>query len=310
MESSVRQWITEVAAEEILLVPLVGIDSVIGAFAIDNRRGGSRFTWEDRTLLEGLANQAVVAMENARLVDDLRRSREQVMRVDRLGTLGTLAAGLAHEINNPLVSIHTFLSMAPGKRFDEDSEFWTEYHSVAAGEVERIRRLVETMRMLGREKRGDPKREEIDLGELAKQVLVLVGREAGRAGVEVASENESSLPKIIAVRDHLHQVVMNLVLNGIQAASDGGTVTIRTYLDEKEDMGCIEVLDTGPGIVAEDLERIFDPFYTTKGPDQGSGLGLMICHRIVTDHEGTIGVRSREGEGASFLVRLPVGDIL
>jgi signal transduction histidine kinase len=228
------------------------------------------------------------------------------MRFDRLGTLGTLAAGLAHEINNPLVSIHTFLSMAPAKRFEEDSEFWCDYHSLAAGEVERIRRLVETMRQLGRDHRGAASRECVDLVDLTNQVLVLIGREARHSGVEISSSCDSEVPKVLAVRDQIHQVVMNLVLNAIHATPESGSVDLRVYRDPREEMVCIEVSDTGPGINSEDLERIFDPFFTTKGPDQGSGLGLMICHRIVSDHDGTIEVRSREGEGASFCVRLPL----
>ena len=116
LEGPVKHWVTEVAAEQILVTPLIGKSEVIGALVVDNRRGGKRFSSDDRTLLEGLANHAVVAIENARMVEDLRRSKEQIVRADRLGTLGTLAAGLAHEINNPLVSIHTFLSMAPEKR--------------------------------------------------------------------------------------------------------------------------------------------------------------------------------------------------
>jgi signal transduction histidine kinase/DNA-binding NarL/FixJ family response regulator len=305
LEPPIRRWVTEVAAEETLVVPLVGREGVIGAFVVDNRRGGERFSMEDRTLLEGLANQAVIAMENARLVEDLRRSREQVMRSDRLGTLGTLAAGLAHEINNPLVSIHTFLSMAPAKRFEEDKEFWSDYHLLAASEVERIRRLVETMRQLGRKSGGDAARETVDLLELGEQVLVLVGREASRAGIEIRVENDPSTPKILAVRDQIHQVLMNLLLNSIDATPEGGSVTLRTFFDPQAKMACVEVSDTGPGIAASDLEEIFDPFFTTKDPDKGTGLGLMICHRIITDHDGTIEVRSIEGDGATFCVRLP-----
>jgi signal transduction histidine kinase/FixJ family two-component response regulator len=307
LESPIRQWITEVASEEILVVPLVGRSGVIGAFFVDNRRGGTRFSAEDRTLLEGLANQAVIAMENARLVEDLRRSREQVMRSDRLGTLGTLAAGLAHEINNPLVSIHTFLSMAPGKRFENDNEFWSEYHSLASSEVERIRRLVETMRQLGRKDGGDAARELVDLAELGAQVLALVSREASREGIEISCDGDSSTPKIVGVRDQLHQVFMNLLLNAIEATPEKGSVKVRTFADVQGRMSCIEVSDTGPGIAAEDLEQVFDPFYTTKEPDQGTGLGLMICHRIVTDHDGTIEVRRSDSGGALFCVRLPFG---
>jgi signal transduction histidine kinase/FixJ family two-component response regulator len=305
LDGPIRRWITEVAAEEILVVPLVGRNGVIGAFVVDNRRGGARFSVEDRTLLEGLANQAVIAMENARLVEDLRRSREQVMRSDRLGTLGTLAAGLAHEINNPLVSIHTFLSMAPGKRFDDDTEFWSGYHSLASSEVERIRRLVETMRQLGRRNRSDAAREAVDLGDLGAQVIVLVSREASRAGIEISFDADPSTPKVVGVRDQLHQVFMNLLLNAIDATPEGGSVNVRTFTELQGRMACIEVSDNGPGIAAEDLEQVFDPFFTTKDPDEGTGLGLMICHRIVTDHDGTIEVRRSDSGGALFCVRFP-----
>jgi signal transduction histidine kinase len=306
LESPVRDILVEVAAEEMLFVPLIGSNGAIGAFAIDNRRGRAGFTWEDRTLLEGLANQAVTAMENARLVDDLRRSREQVLRYDRLGTLGTLAAGLAHEINNPLVSIHTFLSMAPGKRCDDDPDFWVDYHALAASEVARIRRLVETMRQLGRDDQCAVDRECVDIGDVSRQVVDLVGREARSAGVQVSFDSSPDLPKVIAVRDHMHQLLMNLVLNSIHASDDGGMVNVKARIADDRRAISVEVSDNGHGITEENLERVFDPFFTTKGPDKGSGLGLMICHRIVADHRGTIQVVSRGGEGASFKVTLPL----
>jgi signal transduction histidine kinase len=298
--------VTEVAADQILVVPLVGKTGTIAALAVDNRRGGARFSGDDQTLLEGLGNQAVIAIENARLVEDLRRTREQMIRADRLGTLGTLAAGLAHEINNPLVSIHTFLSMAPAKRHENDAEFWTDYHALAAREVDRIRRLVDTMRRLGRGSEPPAPLEAIDAGELAQEVVALLQRETRRAGVTLRVERDDDTPKLMGVRDRLHQVVLNLLLNALHASPEGGEVRVRIYPDPACGAVCIEVSDQGPGIPEEHLSQIFDPFFTTKGPDQGSGLGLMICHRVVTDHGGTIEVRSRPGDGSSFCVRLPL----
>jgi two-component system NtrC family sensor kinase len=309
LEGSLRHWVTEVAAEEILVVPLVGKQRTIGALAVDNRRGGTPFTGDDQTLLEGLAHQAVIAIENARLVDDLRRSREQVRRADRLGTLGTLAAGLAHEINNPLVSIHTFLSMAPAKRREPDDEFWTDYHALASREVDRIRRLVETMRTLGRETRGSASREAFDPSALAQEVVALLQREAQRANLEVRLDCDPRTPKLVAVRDHLHQVFLNLLLNALHATQPGSEVSMRVAPDPEGGAICVEVTDQGSGIPEEHLSRIFDPFFTTKDTDQGTGLGLMICHRLVTDHGGTIEVLSREGVGTTFRVLLPVGDL-
>ena len=249
-----------------------------------------------------------MAIENARLVDDLRRSREQVSRLDRLGTLGTLAAGLAHEINNPLTSIHTFLSMAPQKRDEPDEEFWGDYHALASREVDRIRRLVDTMRSLGRERRSEAAREPVDPGELAAEVLALVQREAQAAQVEFELECDSQTPKLFVVRDHIHQVMLNLMLNALHATPPGERVRLVTRPDAAEEAVCIEVIDRGEGIAEEDLSRIFDPFFTTKDPDKGTGLGLMICHQLVTDHGGTIEVRSVPGEGTTFTVRLPAVD--
>jgi signal transduction histidine kinase/FixJ family two-component response regulator len=307
-EGPVKEWVAEVAAEEIFVAPLIGKTGVVGALAVDNRRGGAPFGADDRHLLEGLTTHAVVAIENARMVEDLRRSREQIVRADRLGTLGTLAAGLAHEINNPLVSIHTFLSMAPDKREEQDSEFWGDYHQLACREVDRIRRLVDTMRRLGRGSSGDAPRVTVDPGELVQGVVKLLQREAGKAEVVLAVHRDPNTPKIVAIRDHLQQLFMNLLLNGIQASPRGGTVEARVFAERGGEAVCIEIRDEGPGVPEEDLERIFDPFFTTKGPDQGTGLGLMICHRLVADHRGQIEVSNPPGAGASFLVRLPIGD--
>ncbi len=306
-EAPLRRWVTEVAAEEIFVIPLVGKERTIGILAVDNRCGGQRFTGDDQTLLEGLAQQAVIAIENARLVEALRRSREQVRRADRLGTLGTLAAGLAHEINNPLVSIHTFLSMAPAKRNEADEEFWGDYHALASREVDRIRRLVETMRLLGRDTDSSAPREAFDPAELAEEVMALLSREAVRANVGITLERHPNTPKLVAVRDHMHQVFLNLLLNALHASPPGASVQLRVLPDPEREGLCVEVSDSGGGIPEEHLSRIFDPFFTTKDPDQGTGLGLMICHRLVTAHGGEIEVRSREGEGSTFCVRLPTG---
>ena len=303
-EGPVRRLVTEVAAGEMLVAPLHGRDTVIGALCVDNRRGGRPFSSDELTLFEGLTNQAAIAVENARLVEDLRRSREQVRRADRLGSLGTLAAGLAHEINNPLVSINTFLAMAPAKRYEKDGEFWGSYHALTCREVDRIKGLVETMRRLGRGSAQTAPRETVDVPAIVDEVVALLHREAELGHVALRGESVPETPKIVAVRDHVHQVVLNLVLNAIAATPEGGRVDVRCAPAPEGLL--LEVSDTGAGIPAEHIDQIFDPFFTTKDPDQGSGLGLMVCHRIVADHGGSIEVRSREGEGACFAVFWPL----
>jgi signal transduction histidine kinase len=309
-EPPLRNWILEVAADQILVVPLVAKQRVLGAIAVDNRRGGSGFQTDERLLLDGFATQAGIAIANAQLVDDLRRSRQQVARADRLGTVGTLAAGVAHEINNPLVSIQTFLSLAPGKRAERDEEFWGSYHQLAVSELERIRGLVATMSRLARGGGEPASRAPCEVAVVCEEAVRLLAHEAHEAQVTLSVESEPGMPKVTAVREQLHQVFLNLLLNAIQATPPGGRVGVRCWGEDGEaPAACVEVRDTGPGIDPSSVEQIFDPFFTTKGPDQGTGLGLMICHHIVNDHGGSIEVASGPSGGATFRVRLPAGDL-
>lgn len=308
-EPPVRRWVNEVAADQLLVVPLVGKHRVLGALAVDNRRGGPHFEADERLLLDGFATQAAIAISNAQLVDALRRSRQQVARADRLGTVGTLAAGVAHEINNPLVSIQTFLTLAPSKRAEADAEFWGPYHELAVSELERIRGLVATMSRLAHGGGERAQRSLCDVVVVCEEAMRLLSHEACEAGVTLSIRVEGEVPKVEAVREQIHQVLLNLLLNAIQATPAGGRVDLRVWAEGGETPAAkIEVRDTGCGIEREHIEQIFDPFFTTKGPDQGTGLGLMICHHIVTDHGGSIEVESEPGSGAVFRVRLPAGE--
>ncbi len=308
-EAPVRAWVTEVAADQLLVVPLVAKSRVLGALAVDNRRGGPGFEADERLLLDGFATQAAIAVANAQLVDALRRSRQHVARADRLGTVGTLAAGVAHEINNPLVSIQTFLSLAPAKRAESDAEFWGSYHQLALSELERIRGLVATLSRLARGGGERPPRAACDVAEIADEAARLVAHEAHEAQVTIALEADPDTPKVAAVREQLHQVLLNLLLNAVQATPPGGRIRVRVWGEEGDAPAArVEVADTGCGIAPGHIEQIFDPFFTTKGPDQGTGLGLMICHHIVSDHGGSIEVESEPGGGSRFRMRLPVND--
>jgi signal transduction histidine kinase/FixJ family two-component response regulator len=312
LDAPVRAWVTEVSAEELIVVPLMGKTALVGLLAVDQRAGGRRFGADDRTLLDGLAIQIVIGIANARLVEDLRSTREQVRRGDRLGTLGTLAAGLAHEINNPLVSIHTFLSLAPEKRTEDDPQFWGEYYALARAELERIRGLVATMSRLARGGHGEVTPELVSVGELAAEVVKLVAQEAKAGEIDLQLEVATDAPQVNAVRDHLHQVLLNLVVNALHATAERGRVkvAVRADPDRPQEGVCVSVEDTGVGIPEENIERIFDPFFTTKEPDEGTGLGLMITHQIVADHGGSIEVTSEAGRGSCFRVKLPVKGVV
>ena len=197
LEPVVRAWLTEVAADQVLVVPLVAKSRVLGAVAVDNRRGGTAFEADERLLLDGFATQAAIAIANAQLVDALRRSRNQVARADRLGTVGTLAAGVAHEINNPLVSIQTFLTLAPQKRAEEDAEFWGPYHQLAVSELERIRGLVATMSRLARGGGERVQRAPASCARSCDEAVRLRGARGPRGpGVTIDVDVEAGTPKV------------------------------------------------------------------------------------------------------------------
>jgi two-component system sensor histidine kinase HydH len=162
------------------------------------------------------------------------------------------------------------------------------------------------MQRLGRGGGNTGPRESVDMAVVAQEVVTLLAREAELCHVQLRCEQTEPAPKVRAVSDQMHQVILNLLLNAIAATPEEGEVVVRIVA---ADQGVrVDVSDTGPGISPEHMELVFDPFFTTKEPDQGTGLGLMVCHRIITDHDGSIEARSREGEGATFSLWLPGED--
>ena len=149
----------------------------------------------------------------------------------------------------------------------------------------------------------------VDLCDLSREVASLIQREVKAAGVVLELDCDKETPKVLGVRDHLHQVLLNLLLNAVHATPEGGTIRLGVTPDARygNEVASLVVEDSGGGIPEEHLERIFDPFFTTKDPDKGTGLGLMISHQIVADHGGSVEVRSEVGRGSSFEIRLPAG---
>jgi PAS domain S-box-containing protein len=239
------------------------------------------------------------------LESDLRRS-------DRLAALGTLAAGLAHEIKNPLMSLLTF-SRHLERRFD-DPRFRENFQSVVPRELERINEIVERLLELARPARMNFTL--VRLPALVDSVVELYANQLEARSIEVAREYARDVPPIQADQEGLYRVVVNLVANAIDAMPRGGRLTLRAGWSGEGDPLLpsrrrgpdrrvkIEVADTGPGIPASERDRIFNPFYTTK--EGGTGIGLALAHKIVEDHGGTIDFRSDRPRGATFTVVLPL----
>jgi signal transduction histidine kinase len=254
-------------------------------------------------LLSTLANQTAIAIENANLYEDLKKSKSYMRRTDRLASLGTLTAGLAHEIRNPLVAIKTFTQLLPERL--EDEEFRSHFLNIASSEVDRISSLITELLEFARP--SDPKMEFEDINSILDGMILLVSTETKKKQINIVKNYITNLPPIKIDREQIKQVFLNFLLNSIEATPERGEMTVKTRSFVKpggEPYIQIEFTDNGRGIPAEHLEDIFTPFFTTK--DKGSGLGLSISHQIVQDHRGYIDVESELNKGTSFFINLPL----
>jgi PAS domain S-box-containing protein len=239
----------------------------------------------------------------------VERAREQQLRrAERLASVGTLLGGVAHELNNPLAAIKAFASlMLMDPRDDEDREAL----ETVQREADRAAKIVADLRLLARESQeaAPARRQPVDLAEVVRHVLKLRGYALETRNILVELHLPQPLPPVLGDRGELEQVVLNLVVNAEQALASAGpgleprlTLGARPYGDRM----VLTVADNGPGIQPEHLDHIFDPFWTTKAPGEGTGLGLSLVHTLVTEHGGVIGVESRPGHGATFTAELPI----
>jgi signal transduction histidine kinase len=263
--------------------------------------GGRPLTAAARALARRLVDGATALLAHTQLEHDLLRARELLARADRLAALGTLAAGIAHEVRNPLVSVRTFIELLPERLHDE--EFRTAFRDLTLAEIERICGLLNDLLAFTRPAAAQA--EPSDLNALVLQTVRLLEPEGRKCGVAVRTRCTAMLPLVAVDEGRLKQVLMNVILNAIQACSERGTVDVSTHCAPGPDRAwsVVEVADSGPGIPPEVAPHIFDPFVTTK--DTGSGLGLHVAHRITSDHGGAIHARSRPGGGTIFAIHLP-----
>jgi PAS domain S-box-containing protein len=238
-------------------------------------------------------------------LSQIKALEEEKRRIERLASIGAFMSGIAHEIKNPLVAIKTLAELLP-EQYD-DEEFRETFTKVTLNEVDRIDTLVRRLRSLS--SGSTVPFHLVNLLTPLEETLSLVSGELTRHQIKVVRAYQSPIPPIMGDHDQLKQVFVNLCLNGVEAMGDGGTLIV-TMGSQGKHMGqpaelIIEIADTGPGIPAEHLATIFDPFFTLK--EQGTGLGLAICRGIMDHHRGSIAAANRlDGSGAVFTVKLPV----
>ena len=289
-------------------LPIISKEKLIGILNLGHKADRSLYSDEDLELLSTLGNQAAIAIENARLYENLKQSQVTLRRADRLSSLGLLTAGLAHEIRNPLVAIRTFTQLLP-ERYN-DAEFRDGFQGLALKEVDRICGLINDLLSFARPSKPNIAPENIN--DVVDNIARILEAQAKEKGVVIVRDFAVEVPKAWIDREQMKQVFMNLILNAIQAVDGEGSITISTREITRRGTATIgqfvqvEVRDTGVGIPDENLEHIFDPFFTS-GKEEGSGLGLAVSHQIVEEHGGFLTVESKVGQGTGFWVHLPVG---
>jgi PAS domain S-box-containing protein len=313
------RYCTEVfarAAEvaEILMETLTNRAGLANISLTLRRRDGSPIAVELSTApLRGVEGKDLGVVGVFRDVTVVRELEAQIRRSDRLAALGTMAAGLAHEIKNPLTSVRTFTRLVP-RKFGEPA-FRETFQKVVPQELERINRIVDELLQLARPARLHV--EPIHLPVLFERVLELYANQVETGNIAVRREYSPDLPALSADAEQIYQALVNLVGNAIDAMAGGGRLTLGARLSEEERVAStspasarasrqlvIEVEDTGVGIPPSDANKVFNPFFTTKGG--GTGLGLALTHKIVEDHGGTINFRSSPEQGTTFAILLPL----
>jgi len=292
--------------EAALCIPLIFENKLIGIFNLGEKLSQDVYSDEDIDLLTTLSNQLAIAIENAALHEKMLEAQKQLLLADKLSALGRIAAGMAHEIKNPLAAIKGMTQAI--ERNPDDAETLQDFKDVVPKEVDRLSNLVENLAQLSR----PPKAvlSQVNINAIIENCLLLFNNRCQNHHILV-EKDLASLPLIKADGEQLSQVFTNLILNALQAMTDGGTLSIISRQLPEVGKIEVEIKDTGKGIHANQLKNIFEPFFTTK--EDGMGLGLAITYKIIKDHGGEIAVRSQEigvgsgeGKGTSFTVSLPV----
>lgn len=319
-----RDLIRFLGVKSFAAVPLLSRSRVLGGIAADNLISQAEITENKLKSLMIFANQAALALENAlmyeelkafsaqlgdrvrRATEDLQLAQRQLIQSEKLAALGKIAAGIAHEIRNPLTSIKILIHSLSEEQATPAAR--EKDLAVIEGEIGRMNKIIKQFLDFARPR--PPSLEPVEIEKILEETITLLRYEIETPGIQLVRHYTSGLPPVPMDSEQMKQVLLNLMLNSIQAMESGGVLTLctslQTALPGKTGESWIEaaVTDTGKGISAEIRERIFEPFFSTK--EEGVGLGLPIAERIIEEHGGEIGVKSDPGKGTTFRIRLPL----
>lgn len=264
---------------------------------------------ETQVIIESIDEIGELAEAFNEMAFELKESQEHLVRAEKLSALGIMAAGMAHEIKNALIPLKTLARLL---KTEKGAELQKKLAEMAPGEIDRIEKIARDLSQFSRPSK--PHFELVQVNEVADKAVELMGIVAKKSNVQII-KHFGSLPRIEADPDRLEQVFMNLILNSIEAMSDGGEILIETRAGVSGKLGVEEIpvifidfYDTGTGISEENMEKLFVPFFSTK--EGGTGMGLPIIHRVIEDHKGHIEIKSEVGKGTTILIILPQRQVL
>jgi signal transduction histidine kinase len=303
-----RQAALQSGFHSFLGVPLRVKDQALGVLTVFRcQREG--FEPEEVELLSAFADQAAVALENARLIEHLQSTQDQLLQSEKMASLGQFIAGMAHEVGTPLTIISgnaEYLLEVMG-----DSANGREELQAIIQQTERITALLKQLLDFSRPQRSTAQ-EPIQINDLITQTLGLLGPQATKSSIEITTSLRGDIPLVEGIADHLQQVLVNVIINAFHAMPEGGKLTISSQsgprqrrLGTQPEWVEITIQDTGEGIAPSDLKKIFDPFFSTKPSGEGTGLGLYVSYQIVKNHGGEIQVESKLGRGTTVTILLP-----
>ena len=249
-------------------------------------------------------NQAEITMCWPHLLSDFQETQAGLIQAEKLSSLGQLAASIAHEVNNPLSGVLVYTQLLSKKINQDNFSKDTALSYLAKMELELNRSTKLVRNLLDFARQSPPAFRETDVNEVVNLALDLVAHSAQIMHIKVIKDLSPMLPRMMADPEQLQQVAVNLILNAVQAMPNGGTLTLET--DYEKGQLRLDFQDTGVGIPQENMSKLFTPFFTTKKEVKGVGLGLAVSYGIVQRHHGKISVKSKEGEGTTFSVYLPV----
>jgi hypothetical protein len=300
-----------VEATHFAVVPLIAKDEAVGAIIVDNRYSQREIQADEMELLTIYANHVGLAIENAEAYDalhvnfgklqeayrELREAQGKLVQAEKLAAVGEVAAHVAHEIRNPLVTIGGFARNVHRQLGEDDPR--GQKMAIVVEEVERLERILATV--MDFSKPSAPWKRPTKINQVIQNSCVLVAGDMEKAGAELDARLDPRLPLVMVDAEQLKQALLNILKNAAQSLGDGGRVTVSSRFEDSAIW--IDIADTGKGIPDDMLPNLFDPFFTTR-PD-GTGLGLAVTRKIIVDHGGDIDCKSKLGVGTTFTISLP-----